>query len=349
MSNTINCGIIGCGNISATHAGSLKKTEGAQLTWVCDLVSGKAAALAEKFDVPNQTTDYRVMLADPDLVCVHVCTDHASHAELSAAALDAGKHVICEKALGSSVEGLEIMLAARRRNPNQVFCGVFQHRFDAVYRQLKRLVDDGTFGTILTAGVQIRCLRTADYYQSGDWRGTWDGEGGGVLINQAIHFVDALVWIMGGVDAVCGAYTNLTHKGVIETEDTVTASLRFRNGAVGTLEATSSSNIDWEPTISIHGSEGAVEVRNGKVFKIVFQDESVQAEVTEAFATCVEQEKECLGKSYYGPSHGSQIADFIESVRDGREPFVTAESARHTVDLVLAVYESSRQGKWIQI
>ncbi len=347
--STLKCGVIGCGVIGPLHIKCLQQIENVEVTWACDLDAAKTAKVAEEFGIPQQTTDYPEVLRDPAVSAVCVCTDHASHIPITEAALDAGKHVLCEKALGSSRDGLATMLAAHERHPELVFCGVFQHRFDAVYRQLKQLIDDGTLGTVLTAGVQVRCKRTNEYYQSGGWRGTWDGEGGAVLINQAIHFIDVLNWIMGGVTAVCGGYANLTHQDVIETEDTATAALRFKNGALGTIEATCSSNLGWETTISVHGSAGGIDVRDGKLLKVAFAAEAVQNQVEERFATCAEREQEALGKSYYGPSHGSQIADFVEAVREQRPPFVTAASARHTVELVLAVYESSRGGKWIEL
>ena len=347
MAKTIRCGVIGCGVIGPLHVESLQRLEGVEVTWACDLVADKARQVAAKYRVPQVTTDYRQVLADPAVDCVHVCTDHASHAPISIAALAHGKHVICEKALTANRGGLEAMLAAHARRPEVVFCGVFQHRFDPVFRHVKQLVDDGRLGTILTAAAQVRCLRTAEYYRSGAWRGTWRDEGGGVLINQAIHYVDMLLWLMGGATAVAGAFANLTHQGVIEVEDAVTASLRFRNGALGTIEATASSHLDWETNIAVHGTVGSVEVRNENPLKVVFQDKAVEARVVQELADCGKPPAPEAGKLYYGPGHPSQIADFIEAVRTGRPPFVTAQAARHAVDVVLAVYESSRRGAWV--
>jgi predicted dehydrogenase len=345
----MKAGIIGCGVIAPLHAKCLQQIDGIEPLWACDLVADKARAVAEEFDIPNCTTDYTDVLQDDDVDCVHVCTDHGSHAAIAVAALDAGKHVICEKALSAAANGLQAMEQTLARHDDLVFVPVFQHRFDPVYRRLKALVDEGALGTVLTAAVQVHCLRTDDYYRSADWRGTWAQEGGAVLINQAIHFVDALVWAMGGVKAVSGAFANLTHADVMETEDTVTAALRFRSGALGTLEATCSSNLNWEPTLAVHGSQGAVELRNAEVTKLVIADDAVQQRVAAEFAACGEDEAECQGKSYYGPSHSSQIADFVEAIRDGRQPYVSLASARHTVDVVHAIYESARQQRWLSL
>lgn len=344
----LTCGIIGCGVIAPAHIQGYQALDGVQVTWACDLIEEKARQRAAQFGIPNITTDYREVLGNVD--CISVCTDHASHAKITADALKAGTHVLCEKALAASPAGLRMMFAAHAKYPQPIFGAVFQHRFDPEIRYLKQLAGEGVFGTILTAGVQVRCLRTNEYYRADQWRGTWDKEGGAVLINQAIHFIDALAWIMGGVQAVQGTHTNLTHNGVIETEDTAVAMLRFRCGALGTIEATCSSNLDWEPTIAVHGSKGAVELRHGKPTKIEFHDPAVAAKVREGFAACAApQAGHSAIKSYYGEGHPAQIADFVEAVRAQREPFVTARSARHTVEVVFGIYQSHRTHKWVEI
>lgn len=349
MSDRIRCGIIGCGVIAPVHADSYQMLDGVEVTWACDLVEEKARRLAEKYGVANVTTDYRDVLADDSVDCVSVCTDHASHSPITVAALGAGKHVLCEKALAASPDGLARMLAAHQANPRLVFSGVFQHRFDGVNRVIKRLVDEGAFGQLLTASVHIRCLRTREYYRSDTWRGTWAEEGGAVLINQAIHFLDAILWITGGAVAVCGAYANLTHGDAMETEDTVAASLRFRSGALGNIEATCSSHLAWEPTLEVHGTAGSVELRGDNVLKVDFADkalaETVRAELIEAAG----RRKIEAGKVHYGTTHPQQVSDFIAVVRDGREPFVTARSAAHTVQVVFGIYQSHREGRWVTI
>jgi predicted dehydrogenase len=346
---TIRVGIIGNGVIGPTHAEGFRRIPGVELAWACDLIEDKARRLAEKYQIERITTDYREIIADPKVTCVAVCTDHASHAPITVAALKAGKHVLCEKALAATAKGMTAMLAAHRRRPGLVLEAVFQHRFDAVNRYLKTLVDKKAFGKILTAGVQVRCKRTNEYYRGDAWRGTWAQEGGAVLINQAIHYIDTLVWVMGGVESVGGAYDNLTHKDAMETEDTATAAVRFRNGALGTIEATASSNLDWETTISIHGTEGSLEVRDDRPIKAAWLDKTREAAILADLAAAVNTPGELLGKSYYGTGHPAQIEDFVGAIRGKRKPFISAESARRTVDVVLAIYESHRRRKWINL
>ncbi|MDT8390056.1 MAG: Gfo/Idh/MocA family oxidoreductase [Lentisphaeria bacterium] len=349
MDKPLNFGVIGCGVIAPTHVAGLAALPGARVTWACDLVEEKARALADKHGIPNISVDYMDVLGDDAVDAVCVCTDHASHAPIAVAAMNAGKHVLVEKALAASKDGLDAMRAAAKRHPDLAFGGVFQHRFDPEYQLLKRLVDEGAFGTILTAGVSLRCLRADGYYRGDPWRGTWDLEGGAVCINQAIHFVDSLLWIMGGARALCGVWRNMTHQDVMETEDTAVAMFQFKNGAVGTLEATCGSNIKWEPTLSIHGSDGGIELRHDKLVKSEFTDAEKAVAIQAEFAECKEKHAALLGKSYYGTGHVSQLANFAAAVREGRQPFVTGQSAAETVEAVLSIYESHASGKWVDL
>jgi predicted dehydrogenase len=197
--------------------------------------------------------------------------------------------------------------------------------------------------------VHVRCLRTKEYYRADKWRGTWSQEGGAVLINQAIHFLDQLLWLTGGARAVSGAYANLTHGDAMETEDTVAASLRLRCGALATLEATCSSHLAWEPTVEIHGTDGSLELRGSQVLKVLFTDSELTRRTAERLAAAIDQRKLEVGKRHYGSAHPEQVADFVSAIRDRRAPFVTAESAAHTASVVFAVYESHREGRWVDV
>jgi predicted dehydrogenase len=347
--STIRVGIIGCGVIGPVHAECYQLLPGVELAWACDLVEAKARRLAEKMTIPRVTADYREVLADPRLDAISVCTDHASHVPITVAALEAGKHVLCEKALAPDAAGLDVMMAARRRHPELCFAGVFQHRFDPGIRTIKRLADEGAFGRLLAGGVQVRCHRSKEYYEADQWRGTWAGEGGGVLINQAIHGIDSISWIMGGAEAVCGAHANLTHDGVMETEDTAVAAVHYRDGAAGTIEATCSSHLGWELTLSLHGSQGSVELRSGELLKLQFVDAALTARVQAELAGGRNQMRVASARTHYGTSHPLQIADFVEAIRQGRPPFVSGQQARHAVDIVLAIYESQRRRGWVEV
>ena len=351
----LRVGIIGCGIIANTHITSYRALPNVEVTWLCDLKKEKAETLAGKYAIENVTSSYKDLLRDDTVDCISVCTDHASHAVISIDAVNAGKHVLCEKSLAASTSDLDAITAAAQQHPQIIFSGVFQHRFDHLYRVLREVVAQNIFGTILTAGISLYCRRTAEYYMADEWRGTWAKEGGSVLINQAIHFVDALAWIMGGVSTVCGRHLNITHGNSIETEDTAVASLQFKNGALGIIEATCSSSLSWAPTLHIHGTDGAIEVQNGNVIHLEMTDTTVQgklaAKLTEPSAQQPDSEPVAnhAYKTYYGTGHLAQIADFVESIREKRRPEITALDARHAVDIVLGIYESHGRGQWVNI
>jgi len=348
MAQTVQVGIVGCGVIAATHIESFQALDNARVKWACDLREERARERAQKYGIAEVTTDYRQLLDDPEVDLISVCTDHASHAEIAVAALKAGKHVVCEKSLSASHEGLEQMLRAHREHPDLVFSGIFQHRFDGVNRRIKELIDAGALGTLLTASMSVRCLRKPAYYAD-DWHGTWDREGGSVLINQAIHTVDTLQWLMGGVESLAATYANLEHQDTIETEDTITVSCRFGNGALGAWEATSGSHLDWEISYAVHGSVGSIEVRDGKATKVRFADEALERRVAQELASANDPRGVEAGKSYYGTGHPAQIADVVEAIVEGRAPFVTAEQAAQSTRIVLTAYESHRQGRRLPV
>jgi UDP-N-acetyl-2-amino-2-deoxyglucuronate dehydrogenase len=340
----LRVGIIGCGVVAPVHAEGYRAQDGVELVWACDLVKERARRLAKKYGIARITTDYGEVMADDSVDCVSVCTNHASHVPITVAALQSGKHVLCEKALAANAGGLDRMFAAHARHPRLVFSGIFQQRFEPVHQCLKRMVDEGAFGKLLTGAVQVRCLRTGDYFKADKWRGSWGLAGGTVLINQAIHLIDLLAWVMGGVKSVSGHYANRARSGLIETEDTATASVLFRSGALGTIEATCSSNLPWETTLSIHGTSGSVDIRNGQPLKMVFERDAWRREINNAVMTSRKLLKKSAVKDYYGIGHTIQIADFISSIRMNRKPFVPAASARHAVDIVLGIYQSHRHG-----
>lgn len=348
MKKSLEVAIVGCGVIGPVHAESFLRLPGVSVRWACDLRHDRASQMAQRFGIAHVTTDMQDVLKDPAVDVVAICTDHASHPALAIAALAAGKHVLCEKALAASREGLDELAAAVRRHPQSLLGGVLQHRFDPIFCSLRRLIQEGTFGTLLTASLHMRCLRTAEYYQADRWRGTWDQEGGSLMINQAIHFTDILQWTMGGVRGICGRYDNRTHQGIIETEDTAVASLIFHNGALGTLTATASSHIAWDPALSITGSAGVAEVREGALARLDLQDKAREAAARAEIESLSNGDgPAAAGRHYYGPSHPVQIADFVAAVREKRAPKVGFAEAREPVDLVLALYRSHREGGWV--
>ncbi len=346
---TIKCGIIGCGVIAPSHIESFQRLPDVEVKWVCDLVEEKAKQKAETYNIPCITTDYKEVLQDPEIDCIAVCTEHGSHAKIVIDALDSKKHVLCEKALGRSSKCIEEMQAAHDRNPELIFGGIFQHRHEPINRELKKLIEEGAFGTITTVNLNCCCLRTNEYYLGDAWRGTWEHEGGSVLINQAIHYLDLVKWLFGGIDELTARCDNLTHQGVIETEDTAVILVKFSSGPLGAITATASSAAKWHNKISISGTDGYLEYLNLKPTHLEFESSEKQAEVESRLANCGIEDALQENKGYYGGGHPGQICDFVEAIRENRAPFVSAKSAAETVHMVMACYESSRTGQWVKL
>jgi predicted dehydrogenase len=347
-SQPLRVGVIGCGVIAPTHIESFQQVPGVEVAWACDLIAERAKAVARRYGIAQHTTVASDMLADRSVDIVCVCTDHASHAELSIAALEAGKHVLCEKCLTANQKQLDQMLDAAARHPQLKFAGVFQHRFDPINRRLRELVESGQLGDILTASARLRCHRPDSYYGDG-WHGTWAKEGGSVLINQAIHFLDSIQWVAGGVEAVSAAHANLGHRGLIETEDTLVAALRYRGGMLGTFEATSASHLNWSYKLAIYGTRGTVELRDDRVHRLHCKDDQQEQRIRELLESLEPAEGVSGAAEHYGKGHLAQVRDFVAAVREDRPPFVTVQSAAETARLVFAAYDSARTGTWVEL
>lgn len=343
MKKNIGVAIIGCGIIAPTHVESYLVDPNVTLKKVCDIIPERAAALAEKYGAQSYCSDPQEVFADPGVDAVSICTPHYNHAELCLAALAAGKDVICEKPIANTTTGINLLVRACRKYPERIFAGVFQHRYNPVFKLVHDLVEEGSFGRMISASVQHRCIRTAEYFRHDSWRGTRKYERGGVLINQAIHYLDLFQWIMGGVREVAAFSGNLTHKGIIETEDTIAGAVRFRNGAFGTVEATSSARQPWDTQLHITGTDGCVSISGGVITHSDFKDETIRERLAAAEKELTENIAGKVGKSHYGYGHPVQIADFLHCIRTRTKPFVSAEDAAAAAKLVLSLYSSARK------
>lgn len=349
MMKSIKTGIIGCGVIAPSHIDSYAQLEGVEVVALCDSRADRRTALRGRYPEleVEEFGSVSEMLAHADMEAVSICTDHASHEELFLASLKAGKHVICEKPLTVSEPSLLRMVAAAREADGQVTAGILQHRFDPVYRVLKDVLEDGKIGRLLNVMGEHQCERSEAYYAVDGWRGTWKGEGGSLLINQSIHFLDILDWVTGGVESVMAHDANLAHEGVIETEDAAALALRLHNGALGTFLSTSGSHRTWDSAYHFIGTDGSIRIANGKLIEVAHRDEAAREDLEQRLRELREEAGVAGAKAYYGTSHPAQIRDFIEAIREGREPFVGIPAAAEAVSIVLSAYASSRSGQMI--
>ena len=329
----INVGIIGCGVISYDHIRAYSLLPDVNVKTLCDLDASKAAQLGNEFNIKDIRSEAASVFADNEIDAVSICTDHFSHAALSVAALDAGKHVLCEKPLSSSKQNMDSMLTAESHHPELVFACVFQHRFNPVYAYVKKMMEQGGFGRLLSCTLSMFCMRTKEYYESALWRGKWHTEGGSVTMNQAIHSIDIFQWIAGGADAVKGMYANLEHKGIIETEDTAAACIRFKNGALGTIATSSASHLNWKIGMTFYGTTATMELRDASLYSFTAENAELEKRVIDELNAIGEAEAANHAKSYYGIGHPPVIADFIGAIREKRKPFVTPSMAREAVDI----------------
>ncbi|GIX05941.1 MAG: oxidoreductase [Candidatus Poribacteria bacterium] len=332
----IRFGIVGCGVVAPTHAVALDGIVEAKLIAVADASRNRAETFAKEFRVPRVYNDYRELLQDPEIDAVTICTPHHLHAPIAIAAAQHGKHVLVEKPMATSLEDADRMIAACERAGVRLGV-VFQHRFDPAVRYVKRLVEEGDLGRIALASVYVKWFRTQDYYDPDSWRGKWATAGGGALINQAIHAIDVLLWIMGDVERLSGYYDALVH--AIEVEDTAVASLRFVSGALGVVEASTTTYPQTPERIEIAGSRGTVAIAGEEIVRHELAGRG--ADIPDIHAG----DPRFRGKSYYGASHPRLVEDFVHALLEGRPPLVDGHQGRRVLEVIFGIYESCRTGR----
>ena len=345
---TLGFGIIGCGMISRFHVRAIEDVAGAELRAVYNRSRTGAEQLANETGVDCHH-ELDAMLARPDIDIVSICTPSGAHLEPALLAAKAGKHVIIEKPLEVSLKRCDRIIAACRKARVKL-CTIFPSRFADANRELKKAIDAGRFGRLTLADTTIKWWRTQEYYDSGGWRGTWRLDGGGALMNQAIHNVDLLLSMMGPVSEVAAFTSLLAHKR-IEVEDTAVATLRFANGALGIIEATTSVYPGLLKTIGVHGDKGSVVIEQDDVLKWEFakprkKDEEVREKYgVRSDATGGASDPAAI--SHIG--HARQIGEFVKAVRKGIEPIVDGAEGRRSVELIMAVYRSQATGKIVKL
>lgn len=341
MEPALRFAIAGCGVIAPTHARCIDELPDAKLVAVCDIVPEKARRLADTYCV-DAYTDYNEMFARDDIDVVCVLTPSGLHAQLGIAAAKAGKHVIVEKPIDVTLEKADALIDACQKAGVKL-CSISQHRFDPAVMALKQAVLEGKLGRLNFGGSHTKWWRAQSYYDSGDWRGTWALDGGGALINQSIHYVDLLQYIMGPVEEV-HAYTGTLAHERIEVEDVAVAAVKFRSGAVGLLEGSTLAYPGFCARLDIYGSEGSVIIENDQVKEWHLRSGEPCPVEAEPFGFI----GGTSSADIWHHSHRWQIQDMIDAIRSDREPLCNGIEGRKPLEIVLAVYESGRTGKTIR-
>lgn len=345
-------GLVGCGTIAPTHARALAglTDEGARLTTCADVVPESAAALASEFGLEVKTFDE--MLADPDIDVITVCLPSGMHAEYGVRALNAGKHVVLEKPMDITLAACDALRAAQAKSGTRLTV-ISQHRFDQASQVVKAALDAGTLGKIVYAEATVPWFRTQGYYDSGDWRGTWALDGGGALMNQGVHTVDLLRWLVGPVKTVYAQARTLAHDR-IEVEDVLAATLTLQNGAIATLTASTALYPGFAVRVAVYGTEGSAVIEGDMLHTLTTKDGPVgggEAAQPHALDVATGGTKSAASDpaALWGDSHRAQLANFIHCCRTGETPLMDGEEGRKAIEIIMAVYESARTNQVVHL
>lgn len=344
----LKIGIVGCGNIADNHVKSYASFDDVEITAVCDVDLARAEEFAETRGVPNAVASAGAMF-DLGVDAISVCTPHPTHEAIVIEAAGRGVDVLCEKPLSIDAEAARRMIAAADAH-DIILSTVFQRRFWSAAVTIRQAIDAGELGVPMFGDCQVRLNRGSEYYDSAPWRGTWAADGGGVLMTQAVHYVDLLQWFMGRPVEVYAKAGNFTHGDAIEVEDTASAVITFASGAIATLGATVSASPSLGAEITITGTSGSTirlaEYPEGSdatidIWATASQNHAHSTLVDEGFqpdknVNQVNHDLELF--------HRLQLEDFVESVRERCRPAVTGSDAINSLLIIEAVYESARTG-----
>jgi predicted dehydrogenase len=342
--------IIGCGMIARFHVRALADLPDTKVVALVDSRPGVAQKLADEIGLKGGAYEEQApALARKDVDIVIVATPSGAHMEPSVAAADAGKHVVVEKPLEVTLERCDRIIEACDRNGVQL-CTIFPSRFADANVTLKKAVEAGRFGRVTLGETTCKWWRPQSYYDQGGWRGTKALDGGGALMNQAIHNVDLLLWMMGPPTHVSAFAATLAHER-IEVEDTAVGCLRFRSGALGVIEATTSVYPGSPKTIAVHGDRGTAVIEQEDVLRWDFNPETEEDRaVRQRFAQKVgasggASDPSAISHVY----HARQLGDFVQALASGRKPLVDGREGRRAVEVILALYRSAETGRVVEL
>jgi len=339
--------LIGCGRISTNHI-TAAVNNNLEIVAVCDIRPEKMEDVLAKHGLENDEsiaryTDYKKMIEENELDLVSIATESGKHAEIALDVIDAGINVIIEKPMAMNMRDAEEII--RRSDEKGVkVSACHQNRFNVAVQEVRKALETGRFGRLSHGSINVRWNRNKGYYDQAPWRGTW-AEDGGCLMNQCIHGIDLLRWMMGDeVEEVYGQTRQQFHD-YLEAEDVGMAVIKFKNGAIGTVEGT--TNVypqNLEETLYIFGENGTVKV-GGKSTNTIdvwnFRDETVEDEKNKG----LEEET----SNVYGNGHTSLFADVMDAIKNDRKPYVDAVAGRNALEMVLAIYKSQKEGRPVKL
>ncbi len=344
MSKKIGYAVLGLG-VGRSHAAAAFKSENADLIAVCDLLPEKLEKAKKDYPGVLTYTDYAEMFRNPDIDIVSIALPSGMHAQFAVEAMEAGKNVLVEKPIDITVEAAMKIEEARQKTGKTVGV-VHQNRNNTNMKPMVDAIRSGKIGEVFYGDFAVKWFRTQEYYDNGGWRGTWDMDGGGSLMNQAVHTVDLMQWLMGDVVSVTSQMGIYNHK--IETEDFTASLIKFSSGATATFVSTTCAYPGICTGIRVYGSKGSMEADSDKLqlWKMMDAPEGEEAEMLAKYAgngsAAALDPNLCLG-------HSSIVEDMIAAVRDGRDPQILPMEAIKSVRIINAIYESARTGKTVAL
>lgn len=336
MNTKLKIGIVGVGNIADIHAQALNESSNAELASVYSRNENNVRNFGEKYNI-SWYTDWESFISDKNLDVVSICSPNGTHLDYGKKAAEAKKHVVVEKPIEVTIKRAQQLIDACEKNDVKLAV-IYQSRFLDSISDLKKQFDQNKLGKLFMGDAYIKWFRSQEYYDSGAWRGTIALDGGGVLINQAIHTVDLLQWLMGDVETIFAQTGTFTHE--LEGEDNAVAVLRFKNGAIGVIEASTSVQPAQPRRIEIHGENGSA-IINGDDVEISIVSESEEKDNT------TDENVHSAGASspFSGFSiepHKDQFEAIAEAIKNNETPPVSGKNSIKSLAIVLAIYESSK-------
>jgi UDP-N-acetyl-2-amino-2-deoxyglucuronate dehydrogenase len=343
---SIKIALIGVGSIADFHATAISQVEGAELV-ACH---SRTEEKGQKFAADNNCeyiASLDDLLAREDIDAVAITTPSGTHADLGVLAAKAGKHVLCEKPLDISVEQIDALIEACDSN-NVLLGAIFQSRFGPGAQALKKAIDAGRFGKLTQCSAYIPWFRSAEYYAGAGWRGTWTLDGGGALMNQGIHAIDLLLWLAGEVTQVSGKVQTRLHD--IEVEDNAVAWLQFANGGLGVIQGSTACYPGESKRVEIKGEKGSVTLVDDTPVLWDFETAAPEDEEVQKL-----RDGATIGGGASDPraisteGHRAQYADFVAAIQEKRQPAIPGREGRRAVQVIRAIYDSSKQNQTISL
>lgn len=340
--------LIGCGRISTNHIKAAVNNK-LDIVAVCDINKAHMESLLEKHDLENDETikrytDYKELIKEnDDIKLISIATESGLHAEIALYCIEHGINVIIEKPMAMSLQDADKIIALSEERQVKV-CACHQNRFNVAVQEMRKALESGRFGRLSHGSIHVRWNRNQDYYSQAPWRGTW-AQDGGALMNQCIHGIDLLRWTFGDeVEEVYGQTRRQFHD-YLEAEDVGMAVVKFKNGAIATIEGT--TNVypqNLEETLYVFGEKGTVKLGGKSTNNIDVWDFADESDADHSNKGLQE-----ATSNVYGNGHTSVFADMIDAIRNDRKPYIDAHAGRNALEMVLAIYKSQKEGKSVKL